>query len=178
MRKFAVTLTLIAFALVTFASTGVAGDHAYVGVKSCGMCHKKDETGNQLGKWTAGPHAQAYKTLGTEEAQAAATAAGLEGNPQELAECLSCHVTAAGVDEALLGKTLKEDGVGCESCHGPGKDYKKKSVMEDRDAAIAAGMIVPTEETCVACHNEKSPTFKGFDFEEYAAKVAHPNPAK
>lgn len=178
MRKFAAILTLTAFALVAFASTGVAGDHAYVGVKSCGMCHKKDADGNQLGKWTDGPHSKAFATLGTDAAKEAAAAAGLEGNPQELDECLSCHVTGHGVAAEMLGKTLVEDGVGCESCHGAGKDYKKKSVMQDREASIAAGMVVPTEETCVQCHNDKSPTFKGFDFDEYVAKIAHPKPAE
>ena len=34
-----------------------------------------------------------------------------------------------------------------------------------------------TEATCIACHNEESPTFKSFNFEEKAAEVAHPRPA-
>ena len=177
------TWTAIIFAAGLIMATGAMAEekaeHGFIGVKACGMCHKKDATGNQLGKWQEGPHAKAYETLGTDAAKAAAAELGLEGDPQTLDECLSCHVTAHGAKAELIGKRfMVEDGVGCESCHGAGADYKSKKVMEDRAAAVAAGMIVPTEETCTACHNEKSPTFKGFDYAEYLAKVAHPNPAK
>ena len=50
--------------------------------------------------------------------------------------------------------------------------------MKNQELAISKGMVVPTEETCKACQNEESPTFKGFDFAEMSAKIAHPNPAK
>ena len=83
MRKLAVILTRSAFVLVAFASTGIAGDHAYVGVKTCGMCHKKEADGDQLGKWKSIAHDKAYETLASDEANAAATEAGLEVNPQE-----------------------------------------------------------------------------------------------
>lgn len=171
-------LVLIAVAFVASMAAPAMADNSYIGVDGCKMCHKKEKTGDQFGKWSAGPHASAYATLGTDAAKEAAAAAGIEGSPQEAAECLSCHVTAAGVDAAMLGKKYKvEDGVGCESCHGAGSGYKSMSVMKDHDASVAAGLVVPTEETCTACHNEKSPTFKGFDFAEYSAKIAHPNPA-
>ena len=39
-------------------------------------------------------------------------------------------------------------------------------------------MVIPTAETCTVCHNDKSPTFKEFDFEKMAAKIAHANPEK
>ena len=42
--------------------------------------------------------------------------------------------------------------------------------------SVAAGLIIPNKATCVTCHNEKSPTFKGFDYATYFAKIAHPNP--
>ena len=40
----------------------------------------------------------------------------------------------------------------------------------------AKGLIMPTEEVCVACHNDESPHFKGFDFAEYVKQITHPNP--
>jgi nitrate/TMAO reductase-like tetraheme cytochrome c subunit len=99
--------------------------------------------------------------------------------PQETAECLSCHVTGSGKPAEMFEATFKkEQGVSCESCHGPGSDYKDMKVMKDQTAAVAAGLILPDEKTCTGCHNEKSPTFKGFKFKEALAKVAHPNPAK
>jgi len=168
----------IALSFVASLATPAMADNTYIGVDGCKMCHKKEKTGDQFGKWSAGPHAGAYATLGTDAAKEAAAAAGIEGSPQEAAECLKCHVTAAGVDPAMLGNKFKvEDGVGCESCHGAGSGYKSMKVMKDHDAAVAAGLTVITEETCTACHNEESPTFKGFDFAEYSAKIAHPNPA-
>jgi len=43
--------------------------------------------------------------------------------------------------------------------------------MKDRDASVAAGLLIPDEATCMGCHNAESPTFSGeFDFE--AAKAA------
>ncbi len=151
----------------------------FVGADGCKICHKKEADGNQYGKWLESPHAGAWKTLGTPEAAEVVKTLGLEGNPQEMDECLQCHVTAHGVAAERLGKKYAvEQGVGCESCHGPGEVYKKKSIMQDRDAAMAAGMVIPTADTCTQCHNDKSPTFDGFDFEEMKAKIAHPYPEK
>lgn len=154
-----------------------AAAHAYVGVSKCGMCHKAEARGNQLAQWEQTAHSRAYDSLAGDAAKEAAKKAGVEGDPQKSPKCLKCHVTAFGVDEKLLGPKHKiEEGVGCESCHGPGEDYMKMSVMKDREKAIAAGLLIPTEETCVRCHNEESPTFKKFVFKEMYAKVAHPKP--
>ena len=151
--------------------------HSYIGADGCKICHKTEKSGDQYGKWAAGPHAQAFTVLGTEKAMEVAKKAGVTGNPQEAAECLQCHVTAHGVPAEQLGpKFAKEEGVGCEACHGPGSDYKSKKVMEDREAAVAAGMLVPSEKTCLNCHNEKNPTHTGFDFKTAFAEIAHPTP--
>lgn len=168
-------------ALVGIGSNAAIADEApapeFIGVDGCKICHKKAADGDQYGKWLETRHAKAFETLGTPEAAKVATDKGLEGSPQQLDECLSCHVTAHGVAAERLGKKYTvEEGVGCEGCHGPGGVYKKKSIMEDREQALAAGMIIPTEETCTACHNDKSPTFKGFDFEKMRAKIIHPKP--
>jgi len=156
-----------------------APKHEYVGVKKCAMCHKSKARGNQYGQWQETKHATAYETLATDAAKKAAEEAGIEGDPQESPKCLKCHVTAYGVDESLLGsKYTMEDGVGCESCHGPGSDYMKLSIMKDQEKAIANGLIIPTEELCVTCHNEESPTFVKFVYKEMFPKIAHPIPDK
>jgi len=179
MRRFSVLFTVfVAIAFVAVLSAPAAADHAYVGVDSCKMCHKKAEKGNQYGSWSESRHAQAYNDLASDKAKEVAGAKGI-GNPQEAPECLKCHVTAYGVDASLLGKKYKvEDGVGCESCHGPGKDFKNMKIMKDPEQAKANGLIIPTEDVCRKCHNEESPTFKPFDFEERKAEIAHPNPNK
>lgn len=154
----------------------------FIGVANCGKCHKSKTKGNQLGQWQESRHAGAYATLGTDEAKKYVD----EGvDPQKADACLKCHVTAHGVDAAGIepipegkkGHSI-EDGVGCESCHGAGSEYKARKVMKKRDDAIAAGLVIPTKELCVTCHNEESPTFKEFKFEEMVEKIKHPNPKK
>lgn len=149
--------------------------HKYLGVKKCAMCHKSESKGNQYGKWLSSEHAKAYEILVTPQAQATAKKAGISGNPQQAVACLKCHVTANGVESSLLGEGfVKEDGVQCESCHGAGGDYASLSAMKDKDKAIGAGLVMPTEEVCVRCHNTDSPNFNGFNFKEYYPKIAHP----
>jgi hypothetical protein len=149
-----------------------------VGSRACGICHKKDEDGNQLAKWQASPHAKAFETLGTPEAKEAAKKLGID-DPQKSGKCLKCHSTAYNFTEEVKTDKIKvEEGVSCESCHGPGKKYMPKAIMESREKSIAAGMIHPSTESCKRCHNAESPTFKGFDEKTYVEKVDHPNPKK
>jgi len=159
----------------------------YIGVANCGKCHKSKSKGNQLKQWQDSKHAGAYATLGTDEAKAVAKEVlGKKVDPQKEDACLKCHVTAHGVDPKTGiapipdGKKVHDvkDGVGCESCHGAGSEYKARKVMKKRDDAIAAGLVIPTEELCVECHNEESPTYTEFKFEEMFEKVKHPNPKK
>ena len=162
---------------ITVACAAAERDPAnYVGVKTCGICHKKDDVGNQLGIWEKGPHAKAFATLGTPEAKEVGKKAGVD-DPQKSGKCLKCHSTAYNFTESVATEKIKpEDGVTCESCHGPGKKYMPKSTMEDRAKAIAAGMIYPATESCKLCHNPESPNFKGFDEKAMVEKIAHPDP--
>ncbi|MBD3235743.1 MAG: cytochrome C554 [Candidatus Eisenbacteria bacterium] len=153
-----------------------AEEHGYIGAASCKACHSKPAKGEQYVKWQNGPHADAYETLLSEQSQAIAKEMGLEQPAHEAEACLKCHVTAHGVDPELLGKKYdKADGVGCETCHGPAKDWKITH-MRDVEKAMTQGMIEPTEELCLTCHNEESPTYKPWDKEKKFAAVAHPNP--
>ncbi|HKY31089.1 MAG TPA: cytochrome c family protein [Candidatus Polarisedimenticolia bacterium] len=153
-----------------------AADHAFVGADKCKMCHNAAAKGAQYTKWMESPHSKAFTVLASEEARKVAAAKGI-ADPQKADECLKCHVTGHGAPAALLtDKHKAADGVGCESCHGPGGDYWKMEVMKDRAKSIAAGMVLPDEATCKRCHNPESPTFKGFDFAGHSAKIAHPNP--
>ena len=176
---------MIGFAILTvFLFCGVtsapAADHALVGVKKCKTCHKKEKDGNQYGKWLESGHAKAFETLAGDKAMEIAKGKGIE-NPQAATECLECHVTALPVmDDLVNQKITMEEGVSCESCHGAGKDYYKKKTMKAITAGevdgAELGLITPNEETCVKCHNDKSPTFDGFDFDEMFEKIAHPKP--
>jgi hypothetical protein len=159
------------------AETKEAPVHQYVGVTKCAMCHKSKARGDQYGQWEKTKHSQAYAMLATDVAKEAGKKAGLEGDPQKSPKCLKCHVTAYGADKSLLGaKYSMEEGVTCEACHGPGSDYMKLSIMKNKEEAIANGLVMPTEEVCVKCHNKESPTFTKFDFKEMYPKIAHPIP--
>jgi len=175
--------TLVLTALV-FAAGGAAAEPKYVGVKDCGRCHKKELVGDQLGKWKEFAHAKAMETLRGEEAKKIAADRGLSKPPHEADECVRCHATAHGLEKSQIHKKplSVSDGVQCESCHGPGSEYRGKAVhATSREKGIAAGMWEPgkDEKICTGCHNSDSPTFdtaKGFDFEARKKEIEHPIP--
>ncbi len=156
----------------------VATEYDYLGVDGCKLCHRSEAKGNQHGKWQEGPHSKAHETLAGEKAKEHGQDQGIS-EPQNAEACLVCHVTAFSAPAERKARTYKiEDGVGCESCHGPGSAYKLIPIMQDREKSIANGLLIPDEATCVRCHNDKSPTFKSFNYEEMFEKIAHPNPQK
>jgi len=168
--------TLFFASLVLFASSAMlAQNFKYIGAAKCKMCHNKAPKGEQYNIWMEGPHANAMKTLSTDAAKEIATAKGI-ADPTTDAACIKCHSTMGHIDAKLAAGLKAEEGVSCESCHGPGSMYKGSSVMKKQDLAMQKGLILPTEEVCKTCHNEESPTYKPFVYDEYVAKIAHPNP--
>lgn len=133
--------------------------HEYVGADKCKICHKKDGIHPS---WLETKHAKAWDALKPEE--------------QKNDKCVACHSTGTTAKGVLL------EGVQCEACHGPGADYKKKSIMEDKEKAIANGLLIPDEKTCLKCHNENVPEqFRAkekFDFGKMKSKGVHTIAAK
>lgn len=182
-----------------FCSFMQATDFEYVGTNKCKSCHKSAKKGEQYVKWEETSHSKAYETLLSEKALAIASDLKLESAPHESAECIVCHSVGFGsggyeikdesfynpADDDKKGKKaakrmLNLQNVGCESCHGPGSKYKSKKVMQavytGATAGADVGLNTVSKETCIACHNEKSPTFKDFNYEEMVAKISHPMP--
>ena len=157
-RKLVFLMSLV-FLVASFAK---AADEKYIGALKCKMCHNKTEKGAQYTVWEKSKHAKAMESLKGAE----------KTNPK----CLKCHSTSAGADQALVATITVEEGVSCESCHGPGSVYKVATTMKDKALAMTKGMIEPKEAVCVKCHNKESPNFKGFNYKEYAAKIAHDDP--
>jgi hypothetical protein len=156
-------------------------EHSYVGVSTCGMCHKSEKQGSQLSIWEGSKHSQAYLALKTEKADKIAEEKGFKTKAVETPECLKCHASGYNVDASLIGEKFKvEDGVQCETCHGPGSDYKSMKVMKDKQEAIKNGLKIydNIEEFCITCHNAESPTYVEFNFEESWAKIKHNVPEK
>ena len=81
---------------------GFAAD--YIGAAKCKMCHKVEYE-----SWSQLSHSKAFEKL--------------EGDDQANPECLKCHAT---------GGKAELPGVQCESCHGPGSDYKGMKIMKDQ----------------------------------------------
>jgi hypothetical protein len=50
--------------------------------------------------------------------------------------------------------------------------------MKDKKLAVEKGLMLydNIEKLCVKCHNEESPVFKGFNFEERWEKIKHSVP--
>ncbi len=162
------------------SSNGPAGDFKYIGVDKCaGACHKGDSKGKQLEIWQDSKHSQAYKVLQTPEADKIAQDKGFTTPAAETPACLKCHVLGKDIVEAELDATFdKTQGVQCETCHGPGSEYKKLTIMKDKQKAIENGLIIHTEKEafCTTCHNSDSPTFKSFNYDESWAKIQHTDP--
>lgn len=177
-----VSRILVLIVVVGVTAPTLLGQNKYVGVKQCSMCHKTEKQGKQFDIWSKSQHAKAYQVLTTDKANELAKSKGLKTAAAEAKECLECHTLGKTVDAAMFDKAFDlKDGVQCETCHGPGSAYKSMSVMKDKAKAIAAGLSEFKDEKaieafCKTCHNEKSPTFKGFNFKEMLGKIAHPVP--
>lgn len=118
----------------------------YVGNAACKECHEE-----AFPVWTASKHAHGLETL-------------VGVNKQYHLDCIGCHVTgwqsAGGV--CRVDKTAGREGVGCESCHGPGSihadDSNPKTIGKGNEPKV-----------CTGCHDrENSPHF---DFDKYVAQI-------
>jgi hypothetical protein len=174
---------MVAMVLILGASLAMAQDKAaapaeakkasYVGSKACKMCHQGEKKGKQWEIWMESKHSKSMAALDSSKGETTN------------AKCLKCHTTgytAGGYGEKGMEAMMGTDGlgaVGCEACHGPGSAYKSMTVMKDKAAAVAAGLVIPDEKVCVKCHNEESPTFKKdhpFVFADMVKLISHKIP--
>ena len=192
-------LQRLLFALIAMgcAAVGYAQDAGskpqYIGVTECARCHEKAGTlDEQSGatKWVRldefhvwfhhDKHAQAFKLLESDLGRRIGELLNL-GDVTKRAECLSCHCDQrpGGTD---LGDFNRQQGVSCESCHGPGEKYEKLhrvSAWRKRSAAekFELGMVDvrdPRKRTrqCLSCHLGNVEQGKILTHEMYAA--GHP----
>lgn len=177
MKNFIYILTSLIFA--PFFILQAQNGYTYIGVESCGMCHKTEKQGSQLSIWKNSAHSKAFETLKTEKADQIAAEKGFKTPAAETPDCLKCHVTGYNLDASMMGKKFKvEDGVQCETCHGPGSAYKDMKVMKDRELSIKNGLVFhdKLENFCIGCHNVESPTYVDMDINEAWQKIKHSVP--
>lgn len=126
------------------------GKPSIVGNARCRDCHE-----DAFKVYDTTKHAHAYGTL-------------IDKGKQYNLDCVSCHVTGyqqpGGV--CRIDKVKGREGVGCESCHGPGSIHAE----DPSDDNILAGN---DEHICVRCHDpENSPHF---DFRTYLPQILGPD---
>ncbi len=147
----------------------------YVGNEICGTCHVREYK-----KWLGTRHARTWVMLGmADKADKVRSSLKIASpSPQTSAVCLKCHGTAADTPpEYRLPTFHVEEGVQCETCHGPGEKYATEQVMKDKQKAISLGLRMPTRDFCLTCHQAKpSHAFmnrKPFNFDEFYKKIVH-----
>ena len=112
--------------------------NSYIGSQSCQVCHQKE-----FSQWSHSSHATAFNTL---------RSVGRDYYP----ECISCHVTGFGYESGYqIGNAERAHlvDVGCETCHGPGRQHTYTPLKENIRGQVPA-------KVCMACHtSEHSPGF-------------------
>jgi len=161
---------LIAVAVFLFISILFSQEFTYVGAGKCKICHKTEKQGKQFLIWEESKLSKSFLALTSDEVKAKVPDA--PENP----ECLKCH-------SPLFEKApeLKEEGITCEVCHGPGSAYKKLSIMKSREESVKNGLIVydspeAIKAQCLTCHEMAHD--KPFDFNAALGKIKHPVPEK
>jgi len=173
MKKILLILTVLM--TLSLLLTLFSQEFTYVGAAKCKICHRSEKQGQQFTIWEESKHSKSISAFSSSEAAARAQEMGVD-NPAESPECLKCH---APLHEKA--PELKEEGVTCEVCHGPGSDYKKLSVMKSREESVKNGLIIYDSpeaiiKQCLSCHENAHG--KPFDFDAMWAKIKHPRPDK
>ncbi|MCC6707765.1 MAG: hypothetical protein IT492_09405 [Gammaproteobacteria bacterium] len=139
----------------------------FVGVETCGSseCHASPEAWRNATVsmkerliWQAhDKHAKAFTSLTSDAGRAIAKKLGID-DASQAPQCLTCHTTYVPVAQRGPKFSL-ENGVGCESCHGPGGQFLSTHVQPTAQHAsnVKAGMY-PTDQAapraalCLSCH--------------------------
>ncbi len=152
---------LLGIALL-FLNPAAADDFDYDGRKKCSGCHK-----SQYKSWRKTSHAKALDSLQAGEKTEAKIKADLDPDKDysEDEKCVGCHTTGFGMEGGydIEDPSKYTVGVGCESCHGPGKKYRrlhreasirfdKTKTPTPRQTLADAGEEYEFIERCKSCH--------------------------
>ncbi len=167
-RKLQILIIVVVFCLFLFQINTESGKltFGYVSVKTCKKCHAHESIGNQFKIWEASTHAGAYLVLKGFLGREVGKLAGID-NPIEDLKCLKCHTTGGGKVE-----DVRDEGVGCEACHGPGSEYfefsnhvnfldrasaYKKAIRLGMYPTLGVEGIKARERLCKHCHTQDRP---------------------
>jgi YVTN family beta-propeller protein len=150
----------------------VKPDLRYLGNRVCAECHVKEYKA-----WLGSGHARTWVMLGSRNAALVGQQLGIKNsNPQYNIKCLMCHGTAADVDPNWRAANFHiEEGVKCESCHGPGEEHTL--FMKKNPRGQMGRLKMPTPEDCLVCHKAKPSHAQlkkdPFDLDADMRKISH-----
>ncbi len=122
----------------------------YAWADACKSCHE-----DIYASWSKTKHSRTIDRLSSSEQQQ---------------ECIVCHTTGGKGKIEVDGKFVNQ-GVQCESCHG-------RAAAHVADPTNRVGLSkTPSASTCEACHNSKSPHFRGFVYQGMS-RLSHAVPKK
>jgi len=147
----------------------------FTGVSSCqsSLCHGGGAGNDQCAIWAAVDfHVRAYAILLTPRSRSITDALN-SVNPTVNERCTVCHSPLQALPpQRVSTAAFVDEGVTCESCHGPASLWLRSHTRKDYTAAqrVASGMTdlrgaYGRANTCVACHEYLSPDI---------AKAGHP----
>lgn len=162
-KKKTVFSSILFLSCFLFPFTSFGGAPKYIGNKGC-SCHKAELT-----SWDLSAHGRAFDILkpGTKKREKLKAKLDPSKDYTKERKCLKCHTTGYRKKGGFvdLKSTPFMTNVGCESCHGPGSEYRilhdRNPVKIDRNQAKAYGAVYGSEDpkVCAYCHNEKSGHF-------------------
>jgi len=119
---------------------------------------------NEHTTWiTQDRHADAYRVLSSRRSQdMASRLAGRKVRAEQEERCLACHATGGVGPTAAAAEVVRQDGVSCESCHGPAQhwlaehtryDWNNRSPLEkERLGMRQTRELHQRAAICVGCH--------------------------
>ncbi len=124
---------------------GAKQAEGYAWADACKRCHT-----DIYDSWSKTKHSRTVDRLSSAEQQQ---------------ECIVCHTTG-GIGKLEIEGKFVNRGVQCEECHG-------RAAAHAADPTNKVGLSkMPSARTCEACHNSKSPHFRGFVFQGMS-KLSH-----
>jgi hypothetical protein len=167
------TTSLLFFASLPFVVIGNAhaddSPHKYMGIGSCSSsnCHGNvnpvvtgDVLQNEYVTWQKhDKHAHAFSVLGNEQSRTIANHLGIKSAQSEPL-CLKCHSTYVPNAADRGEKFQQEDGVGCETCHGPASAWlsthtSREATHQQNVEHGLADLVGLSRRTqlCLSCHH-------------------------
>ena len=162
------TLVVFLFAAATFGQNTPVGKYNGPGGCASSSCHGSIQprqvtriSQNEYSIWVAqDKHARAYQVLSNAVSLRIGKILNI-GPPDHAPKCLACHALNVPTDQRAQTFEL-DDGVSCESCHGPASAWLGPHTLKDWDAKSGAkkaelgmrdlGDLAVRSHVCLRCH--------------------------